>query len=131
MRETSFQPKKNVRRDHAVPIAAQQIWKRGGPMQMRSTVLALALGIGTMAVAVPALAGAPRERVPYGDLRLGTAEGQAELQKRLNHAAWKVCAFDESGSVRSGQEAADCYRRTQKDVAVQVAELTSQNKLGG
>jgi len=100
-------------------------------MQIRSTVLALAMGIGTMAVAVPALAGAPVARVSYGDLRLSTAEGQAELQKRLNHAAWKVCTFDEEGTLRTGQEAAACYQQTRKEVAVQVAQITSQNGLGG
>lgn len=100
-------------------------------MQVRSTVLALALGLGTMATAVPAAAGAPSERVSYGDLRLSTAEGQAELQKRLNSAAWRVCLFDEDGSLRAGDETAACYRQARKDVAVQFAQILSEERLGG
>lgn len=100
-------------------------------MQIRSTVLALALGLGSMAAAVPAVAGAPTARVPYGDLRLSTAEGQAELQKRLNSAAWKVCMYDESGMLRASEETTACYRQARKDVAVQFAQIVSQNALGG
>jgi UrcA family protein len=99
-------------------------------MQIRSTVLAMAGGL-SMASAVPALAGVPTERVPYGDLRLSTAAGQAELQKRLNRAAWKVCLFDENGSLRGSEETAQCYRQARKNVAVQFARIVSEERLGG
>jgi UrcA family protein len=100
-------------------------------MQIRQTVLALAVGIATITAAVPAMAGAPSERVSYADLRLGTAEGHAELQKRLNKAAWRVCMFDDDGSVRSSELATTCYRATRKDVAVQMAQVLADRQLGG
>lgn len=100
-------------------------------MQFRQTVLALAAGFATMTAVAPAMAGAPTERVSYADLRLTTAEGQAELQKRLNKAAWRVCLFDESGSLRSGDETAACYRQSRKDVAVQMAQILADQQLGG
>lgn len=100
-------------------------------MQIRSKILAAALGLGSMIVAVPAAAGAPSERVPYGDLRLSTPEGQAELQKRLNRAAWRVCMFDEEGFLRTSDEAAACYRQARKQVAVRFAQVISEERLGG
>lgn len=100
-------------------------------MQIQSTVLALTIGLATMALAAPAIAGAPVERVPYGDLHLSTPEGQAELQKRLNRAAWRVCLFDENGSLRASDETALCYREARKDVAVQFARIVSEERLGG
>ena len=51
---------------------------------MRDASFALAIAAaGTALTASPALAGNSRELVRYDDLRLTTAEGQAELQKRL------------------------------------------------
>jgi UrcA family protein len=98
---------------------------------MRLPIALLAAVAGVVAFSGPAMAGAPSARVPYGDLNLTTADGQVELQRRLNKAAWKVCMFDEGGDLRTGDEHAACYRDARKEVAVQFARVVSERQLGG
>lgn len=101
-------------------------------MRYPAILAAAAAVIGTATVFItPAVAGTPVERVPYGDLKLTTAEGQAQLQKRLNSAAWRVCMFDERGNLRSGEQQGACYRNTRKNVAVQLAQVLGDTQRGG
>ena len=99
-------------------------------MRVASFALAIAAA-GTALTASPALAGNSRELVRYDDLRLTTAEGQAELQKRLDKAAWKACMFDTRGTLRTGEQQTACYHATRKDAAVRMAQVLATPRLGG
>lgn len=96
-----------------------------------ASFLATLAAAGTALTASPAMAGASRELVRYDDLRLTTAEGQAELQDRLHRAAWKVCMFDADGRLRTSEEHSACYRATRKDGAVRMAQVVAEHRLGG
>jgi UrcA family protein len=98
---------------------------------MRSPVAFLACALGAAAFSAPALAGMPSVSVPYGDLNLTTANGQAQLQQRLDKAAWKVCMFDQQGDLRTGDDHTVCYRAARKEVAVQFARVVNERQLGG
>lgn len=101
-------------------------------MRYPAIMAALAAAVGTAAVlAAPAVAAAQVERVPYGDLKLTTPEGQAQLQKRLDGAAWRVCLFDEHGSLRSAEAQGACYRETRKNVAIRLAKIVTDRQRGG
>jgi len=93
-----------------------------------SIVFVLA-GAAALTASGAATAGEPSARVSYDDLRLTTAEGQAELHKRIGKAAWRVCMFDESGDLRPSDEHAACYRSTQRTVEVQVAQIIAERRL--
>lgn len=94
-------------------------------------VASLAIFVAAAVTASSAIAGAPRELVRYDDLRLTTAEGQAELQQRLNSAAWKVCMYDARGNLRTSEQHTACYRATRKDAAVRMAQVMAAPPLGG
>ncbi|MXP26446.1 UrcA family protein [Altererythrobacter indicus] len=97
-------------------------------MKIHSLILAAAAAATVFAT--PAMA-RPAAFVKVTDLQLTTAEGQAELQKRLNKAAHKVCLYDSRGQLNTPAQESACFRQTRKDVQVLVAELTSKEKLGG
>ncbi len=99
-------------------------------MKLTSIVLALAASAGAL-TAAPALAGVTTERVGYGDLELTTPQGQAELQRRLNRAAWRVCLYDGDRSLRASDQTATCYRQARREVAVEVAQIVADRQLGG
>lgn len=99
---------------------------------MHTRFTATTLAAAALAVAAtPALAGTVIQRVAYDDLQLTTSKGQAELQRRVNDAVWRVCLYNQRGSLRSAEQQATCYRDTRKTVAIQVAELLSERQLGG
>lgn len=90
-----------------------------------SAMLAAALSSGA------AVAGERSERVSYRDLNLASAEGQAELQERLDSAARRVCRFAEDGELVTPMEENACYRDARQRVNVQVAQLTAESQRGG
>lgn len=90
-----------------------------------------ALGLTSPASASPARSAAAAERVAYDDLDLVSAEGQRELQRRVDRAAWKVCMFDEAGQLRENGSHVKCYRTAREQVAVQVAQAVSKRPLLG
>ena len=67
-------------------------------------------------------------RVSYADLNLATPYGQAELQKRLDKAAMRVCGF---GTAADADAVRDCYVESRKATAVHMAEAVSNQRLGG
>ncbi len=69
--------------------------------------------------------------VRYADLALGTAEGQAELNKRLHTAARRVCRQGADRSLRELDAQHRCMRLTMKRSETQVASLLQRNALGG
>ncbi|RKF19030.1 UrcA family protein [Altericroceibacterium spongiae] len=98
------------------------------------TLIFAAAAASTGAIATPAMA-RPVEYVKVSDLQLTTAEGQAELQHRLDRATRHVCRFDDHGSLRSAREENACFRKTRQETKILVAELVSEKKskqqLGG
>ena len=87
-----------------------------------------ALGLAAPASASPAGAAATVQQVSYRDLNLLSADGQDELQRRVDKAAARVCIFEADGSLRESRNHGQCYRETRQQVAVQVAELIAANQ---
>ena len=87
--------------------------------------LAAALSAGTASAAERS------ERVSYRDLDLASAEGQAELQQRLDSAARRVCRFGDDGQIETPENENACYREARRNVAVQIAQLAAELQRGG
>lgn len=104
---------------------------------MTNKTAIMAAAIGALGFAAPASAAtayttAPVERISYDDLDLATAHGQAELQHRVDRAAWQVCKFQQDGTIRNGPDHIQCYRAARQKVAVQVAQaIGGRTLLGG
>ncbi len=95
-------------------------------MRMQSLALAFAAAV----LAAPALAAdeAPSVGVRYGDLDLTSAEGQWQLDIRLQRAAREVCGVDEKvvGSLLSSRHSRECYREARRHLDQQYAELVNR-----
>ncbi|MXO65627.1 UrcA family protein [Altericroceibacterium endophyticum] len=98
---------------------------------MKSHIALIAGALASVCAASPALAAQPTERVPYHDLNLATPDGQAELQKRLDKATYRVCRFDEDGNLKTAQQEHACYREARQEAALRMAKAVSENRLGG
>lgn len=98
---------------------------------MTTRTFIIGSAIAAAITATPALAADRAAHVPYADLNLASAEGQAELQDRLDKAARKVCRFEDDGQVSTPADENACYRATRQKVDVQVAYLTSEIQRGG
>ncbi len=90
------------------------------PLAKTTITLAAAAGF-----AVPALASSEpsthyTKEVPYGDLNLASAEGQAMLDKRVARAAGQVCR------TLDGPQAALCRFRARKAAAPAIKVATSR-----
>ena len=99
--------------------------------------LVLSLAAIAAAAATPAAAAGSTDTVTasvrYDDLRLGTAQGQKQLERRLNNAARKVCGMNEQRSgtrIRPAAEA-QCYRQAKAKAMRQHALLVDAHRLGG
>lgn len=87
------------------------------------TFRTIIIGAAMAATITTGATAAPSERVSYRDLDLASAEGQAELQGRLDSAARRVCRFDERGQLVTPDEENACYRAARKTADVRFAEL--------
>lgn len=97
-------------------------------MRVPSFVVVLA-GAGALATSGTAIAGEPALRVAYDDLKLATPAGQAELQKRIDKAAWRVCMFDAQGDLRTSEQHTACYRTAQRSAEIQLAQIVAERRL--
>ncbi len=86
----------------------------------------LAAAAAAVLVSAPVFASDRVERVAYGDLNLASANGQAELQHRLDKAAHKACMFDAKGQLSTTDQAADCYHDARKTADVRFAEAVAR-----
>ena len=95
---------------------------------MRMQSLALALAAAGLAVPAAAADEAPRIGVHYGDLDLTSAEGQRQLDLRLERAAREVCGVNETvvGSHLRSQHSRECYREARRDLDRQYAEAVNR-----
>lgn len=97
-------------------------------MRVHSFVVTLA-SAGALLASGPAFAGEPVARVAYDDLQLTSPAGQAELEKRITKAAWRVCMFDANGDLRTSEQHAACYRTAQRSADVRVAQIVAEYRL--
>lgn len=95
-------------------------------MKMQS--LALALTAAVLAAPVVAADEAPSVAVRYGDLDLTSAEGQQQLDSRLERAAREVCGVNEkrTGTYLRSQSSRECYREARRHLDQQYAEVVSR-----
>ena len=100
---------------------------------MRMQSLALALAAAGLAVPAAAADEAPSIAVRYSDLNLTSAEGQQQLDRRLERAAREVCGVDEPmiGSRLPASGSRECYREARRKLDQQFAQLVSRKAAGG
>ncbi|MEP3052070.1 MAG: UrcA family protein [Erythrobacter sp.] len=103
---------------------------------MIKTAMTVAAALGLAAISTPALAGnadAPTMVVQFEDLDLNTAEGQEQLDKRIDDAAREVCGVDQvrTGTRIRSHEQMRCYDRARQSAANQIATLIEQRQRGG
>jgi len=72
-------------------------------------------------------------KVRLSDLDLATAEGQRELDQRVNRAVRAVCRTTNltTGSRILGHEARDCLVKARTSVRQQLAALSAHQQRGG
>jgi UrcA family protein len=97
-------------------------------MTVRTLALAAALAI----VPAAAFAASQSVEVKYDDLDLSTPKGQAQLDKRIEHAATQVCTTHGivTGSIRSTSRDETCYQDALAKLKARVAALTSHAQQG-
>ena len=71
--------------------------------------------------------------VVYADLDLATAEGVAELDRRINRAAQTVCRMDETivGTRIQSREARKCYKEAKAQMDKHFARIKRDANYGG
>ena len=99
------------------------------------------IAIFTPIATIAALAAAPvsanaageerSESVSYADLNVATPDGQAELQKRLDAAAWRVCRYDSRGQIVTPRVEHACFRAARQTARIQFAQVVGEERRGG
>lgn len=97
---------------------------------------ATAAACGLALIATPALADSgyvPSATVTFKDLDLSTAEGQAELDRRIENAARVMCELDRksTGTRIASRASKQCYNTALKTTKKQVAKLVAAEQRGG
>lgn len=98
-----------------------------------------AIAIATIAMAFtasPVLAGSgelPSKSVGYADLNLGTPEGQASLDQRIDAAAKSVCRVNEvrTGTRLRSPQVGACLANARASAKKQVSAMMSETRRGG
>ncbi len=97
---------------------------------------ALALAVSGLAI-TPAIAAEENQTrttgVTHTDLDLSTAEGQEELDRRIDEAAKQVCGYGDVqvGSRATSREARQCYREARRQLDRQFAQIVNNASRGG
>ena len=97
---------------------------------MRTAVVIAALIIGGSAGSEPVVvpsAPAPFERVSFGDLNLGSADGQATLKGRVRGAARRVCSRNGDHSFDTYITTHSCYDSAYNDGLRQMKEVVTEH----
>ena len=101
------------------------------PNRARIAIFTPIAAIAALAAA-PASAGEQRsESVSYTDLNVATPDGQAELQKRLDAAAWRVCRYDARGQIMAPRVEHACFRAARQTARIQFAQVVGEERRGG
>ena len=104
-------------------------------MKTRISAFAVALSASTLTLS-PAMAADGQERsasVAYADLNLASEAGLAELDRRIDIASRRVCAYDAhqvSSRIRSA-EARACYADARRSFEEQFAAIVTRANYGG
>ncbi|WP_137680498.1 UrcA family protein [Aurantiacibacter suaedae] len=103
-------------------------------MQAITIKLAIAASALALAPTVSAAEGEQRStRVSYADLDLATAEGVAELDRRIDSAAREVCEADRqtTGTRLESRAARECVETARNQLDRHFAQIKRDAKLGG
>lgn len=101
-----------------------------------AAIASVAATLGLCALTPPAFAAAPADgasiAIRYADLNLKSAEGQAELSRRIDHAARVVCGIDEqnTGTRIPSRASNECYRNALQQIEPQFARLIDSKRNG-
>ena len=95
-----------------------------------------AAAIGMALITAPAFADESESRsvaVKYKDLDLSSAEGQKELDRRIDRAAAEVCDANRimTGTRLRSQERLQCADEARASIQKQIAQKTGNDSLGG
>lgn len=76
---------------------------------------------------------APSMTVKYADLNLASAEGQAQLERRIDAAARKVCQVGKhrTGTRVPSMERKKCFAKARQSARSQMATVMNNDRLGG
>jgi UrcA family protein len=108
-------------------------------MSKQTTIAAIASVVATLglfALTPPAFAAAPAQgearEVRHTDLDLKSAAGQAELTRRIQHAARAVCGLDaaQTGTRIPSRANQECYRNALRQIEPQFARLIDTKRSG-
>lgn len=99
-------------------------------MTFRSAFLAAAALSGAM-LATPAFAGSTG--ISYADLNLATAQGQAQLDRRIDAAAREMCGIADvrTGTILQGNKNKQCYESAKASARKQIAERIEKDAARG
>jgi UrcA family protein len=99
-------------------------------MKTRSAILAAALGA---ALATPALADTPTASIRTSDLNLATAQGQEQLDRRIDTAARAMCGIADirTGTILQGNKQKQCFEQARVTARRQVAAQIAHNDASG
>jgi UrcA family protein len=95
-------------------------------MMIKSAFAAVAAAAAILAA--PATAQSQAELVSYADLDLTTAQGRAELEERVERAAWRVCKLTEDGAMRSRIDTVRCFRGARQKSAPLIAAASQRQQ---
>ena len=100
-------------------------------MIIRSAILAAA-ALGAATLSSPALAGS-EVNVRYSDLDLASANGQAQLERRIDAAARRACGVGEvqTGTILAKPKSRECIESTKAAVHKFIAERSTDNSQRG
>ena len=101
---------------------------------MKTLAIATA-AIGLAVSSTPAIAGDGSQSmaVKYSDLNLSTADGQKQLDRRINAAAKKVCRVHQAqtGTRIQSRNAQKCYQLARAKARTAFASVIEENRRGG
>ncbi|MEO6040711.1 MAG: UrcA family protein [Croceibacterium sp.] len=95
-----------------------------------TTRFAILAAVGATTLAGPALAGTA---INYADLNLETAQGQAQLDRRIDGAARAICGIADvrTGTLLQGTKNIQCYDAAKASARKQVAERVARGRAQG
>jgi UrcA family protein len=98
-------------------------------MKTRSAILAAVL---SAALASPALAETPAASIRTSDLNLATAQGQEQLDRRIDAAARAMCGIADirTGTILQGNKQKQCFEHARVTARQQVATQIARNDAG-
>jgi UrcA family protein len=99
-------------------------------MKTRTAILAAVL---SAALATPALAEAPNASIRTSDLNLATAQGQEQLDRRIDAAARAMCGISDirTGTILQGNKQKQCFEHARVTARQQVAAQLAHNDAAG